>query len=505
MNALERKGWKAAVVGALIAVLAAFPAAAQEDEEVADSVQMLERLSNAFTKVARDASPAVVFITVEKEREQAMTGPEGLGLENLRDLFEQFFGEGGLPPGMAPGAPGGQGGPGAGPGGPMMYGQGSGFIISQDGYIVTNNHVVGEADRVTVELDDGREMTAEIVGSDPQTEIALLKINASDLPTLPMGDSTDVEVGQWAIAIGNPFGLAQTVTTGVVSARGRGNVRIVDYADFIQTDAAINPGNSGGPLLNLRGEVIGMNTAIFSRSGGSMGIGFAIPVNMIKYVANQLQTQGAVDRGYLGISIQNLTPDLADWFGLSEGRGVLIAEVAPGSPAEQAGLQRDDVIVEYNGREVDEVGSFRSRVATTEPGSDVTLTILRGDERMDRTVTLGELQPEVQVAQAQQQQPQPQEPRGPSLGMSIENLTPEMAARLGYESADGVLITNVQPGSSAARAGIRRGAVIAEVNKTPVKNTSELTSALAEAPENKGVLLLIKHGQASRYVTLERQ
>jgi len=308
-------------------------------------------------------------------------------------------------------------------------------------------------------------------------------------------------VGEWVIAIGNPFGLTHTVTSGIVSAKGRGNVGIVDYADFIQTDAAINPGNSGGPLLNLRGEVIGMNTAILSRTGGSLGIGFAIPVNMIKYVESQLRDTGSVERGYLGVSIQDLSSDLAQSFGVEENRGVLVGDVQPDSPAAKAGLKRGDIIIEYDGFPVQEIGSFRSRVATTSPGKRVTMVILRDGKRQTITAVVGTLSSEEAGAPATSSKPGERT----ELGLTVQNLTDDLAQRYGYEGDYGVIITEVAPGSAAAMAGITPGMLVQEVNRKRINNTRDFDAAIRESKTAKTILLLIKDGQYTRYVAIKTE
>lgn len=456
-------------------------------------------LSNAFANVAEKASPSVVFIEVEKEIKggRQMLGP-GMMPE---DLFDFFFGP------MNPDGRGGRGfrmpqGDNENKNEKRMvpYGQGTGFIISPDGYILTNHHVVGDADKVTVKLNDGREFEAEVKGSDEKTEVALIKIEANGLTALPLGDSDKIRVGDWVIAIGNPFGLEHTVTTGIVSARGRGDVSITDYADFIQTDAAINPGNSGGPLLNLNGDVIGMNTAIYSRSGGYMGIGFAIPVNMIKYIEGQLRDTGSVTRGYLGVMIQTLTPDLAKNFGMDGRKGVLIGDVNPDTPAAKAGLQQGDIIVQFNGKPVEEVGSFRTHVATTKPGTKVDMVVVRDGKEMHKTVEIEALSKE-------------DESRGRSgrsvsggtsikLGMTVQNLTDELAERFGYEKEQGVVVSDVDEGSAAAKAGIQPGMLIKEVNRKAIHNTREFDEALQDAKSGKTALLLVKDGQFARFVAI---
>jgi serine protease Do len=498
MNLRDTLGRNVFAGAALVAVAAlSLPTLLHEEPvsaQTPEAVSALNSLSDAFAAVSEKSAPAVVHIEVDKE----MRGGRGMGPEGAipEDFFEFFFGpRRGMPPGHGQGR-----GPRPEPEsqGPVPYGQGSGFIISADGYIVTNHHVVGDADRVRVVLNDGRKFDAKTIGSDPQTEIALIKIESENLPTIELGDSDTIRVGQWVVAIGSPFGLDHSVTAGIISARGRSNVNIVDYADFIQTDAAINPGNSGGPLINLEGKVVGLNTAIYSRSGGYMGIGFAIPVNMVKYIVDQLRDHGSIERGFIGVGIQNLTDEMAKWFGNGDLKGILVSEVAPDSPGAKAGIQRDDIIVELDGQPVTEVGSFRSRVASTRPGTDVRIGILRGGERSDVTVTLGKLDGEAAGATAEEAASQSR------VGLGIQDLTPELAERFGFKDEQGVVITEVEPGSSAARAGLEPGTLITEVNRKPIASVGDYKAAVKES-DQKGVLLRVREGEMSRYVVLEAQ
>ena len=457
------------------------------------ALSVVQALSATFEQVVSKASPAVVHIQIEKgvkESPVEFFGPNN-GAGDPQGLFRFFFG-----PGMGQrGVPG----PSSPSVGPIPVGQGSGFIISSDGYIITNNHIVDGADRLKVSLTDGRELTAKLIGTDPETEIALIKVDAQGLSPLPLGNSDDLRVGEWVLAIGSPFGLDHSVTSGIVSARGRGNVGIVDYADFIQTDAAINPGNSGGPLLDMSGNVVGMNTAIVSSNGGSNGVGFAIPVNMIKYITDQLLNNGKITRGFLGISIQEMTPELAKWFNVTEGHGILVAEVSKDSPAEKAGLQRDDVIVEYNGRPVGEVGAFRSHIATTASGSTVNLTIVRNGQHMTKTIQIGSISTE-QVAMNSDSN---YEDVQTDLGITVQGLTDDLAQRLGYQGEKGVVVAQVAPASKAERAGIKAGDLIKEVNKKEVDNPKDFKQALKYGDKNQSMLLLVQEGQASRYIALE--
>jgi serine protease Do len=370
-------------------------------------------------------------------------------------------------------------------------GIGSGVIVSPDGYILTNNHVVAGADKVKVLLADQRQFDARIIGADPKTDVALIKIEATDLPTLPFGDSDRIEVGQSVLAVGNPMGLNQTVTLGIISAKGRARVGIADYEDFIQTDAAINPGNSGGALVDLRGELVGINTAIASRSGGNEGVGFAIPSNMAKMVMDSLLKQGKVVRGFLGVSLQELTPALARSFGLPDTRGALVADVVPGDPADQAGIKAGDVIVEMDGKPLEDMMHFRNQIAMTAPGTKVNLKIFRQGEYQDKTVTVGEMK-EKEVAGAG---PGPGSESEAPLGLRGQTLTPDLAQQFNLDpELRGVLITSVQPGSRGEEAGLAEGDVILNVNHQPVENVAELRQAYAEAKGGEILMVINRQG-----------
>jgi serine protease Do len=439
-------------------------------------------LSNAFRSVARQTVPAVVFITAEKTVESRNPSARNNPFERFgEDFFERFF-RWGLPEGQQPRE--------------RQQGAGSGFIISQDGLILTNHHVVGEADRVIVKLNDGREFTAKTIGTDPPSDVAVIKIDAKDLPVLPLGDSDTMEVGDWVIAAGNPFGLTESITVGVISAKGRSRLGIADFEDFIQTDAAINPGNSGGPLINLQGEAIGVNTAIASRSGGYMGIGFAIPSNMVKAVKDQLVTSGKVVRGYLGVRIQELTKALAQSLRIDTTEGILVADVSKGSPAAQAGLKRGDVILAFNGRPTHDPGQLRNLAAMTAPGTKVPLQILRNNKKQEITVELGEL-PREQTAARTGEEAQPPA----QLGFNVQNLTPELAKQLGSDDTKGVVVAQIDPRSEAYQAGIRRGMVIREVNHQEVNNTQDFRQAVQKAEQDKQLLMLVQSQQATMYIT----
>ncbi|MDX2512223.1 MAG: DegQ family serine endoprotease [Desulfobacterales bacterium] len=459
------------------------------------ATENLRLMGKTFATIAKEVSPAVVFIKVEKSVENQPDvqnfSPFGGDSPLGEDFFQHFFG---MPfqqeqPRRSRQVPRPK---------QRMKGQGSGFIISSNGYIMTNNHVVGDADKVMVKLEDGREFSAKIVGTDPHSDVAVIKIDAENLPVLALGDSDVLEVGEWVLAIGNPFGLSHTLTAGIVSAKGRSSVGLADYENFIQTDAAINPGNSGGPLIDLNGKAIGMNTAIVSRSGGSMGIGFAIPINMARAIKDQLVQTGSVTRGYLGIVIQDLTPDLADSFALDEHKGILVAEVAEDSPAEKAGLKQGDVIVSFDGKTVGDVGTFRNRVSLKTPGTHEEITIFRDIKNCTFTVTIGELPGDDRVAGIESHTPN-------NLGLTVQALSSKLAKRFGYLSEQGVIVTEVAPRSVAAKAGIQIGTLIQEVNRQQIHNVEDLKQALHKNEDKHSVLLLIKTEKYSCYVVLNTE
>jgi serine protease Do len=471
-----------------LALLAAsyHPLYAQSEEDLA----LLDRSAKAFASVVKKAGPAVVHVAVEKEQAAKKRGQDPFDLFN-DPLFERFFGPQFRHPRFNPKEE------------KRSFRQqaaGSGFIISTDGYILTNNHVVGEADKITVRLADKREFQAKVIGTDPQSDVALIKIEAKGLPVLPLGDSDALEVGEWVIAIGNPFELNQTVTVGVVSAKGRNRMGITDYENFIQTDAAINPGNSGGPLLNIHGEAVGMNTAIFSRSGGYMGIGFAIPINMAKSIEQQLRKGGKVARGWLGVMIQDVDESLAKSFGGQVG-GALISEVTDGSPAKKGGLLQGDIITAINGEKVVDVGDLRNKIAMTPPHSELNLQILRDGKEKELRVVVGE-QPGDLSAFGK---------KGGdgsdlgSFGLSLQDLTPELAEQFGYRKDQGVLIADVDADSAAAALGLQSGMLIEEVNRVRIGSLKDLRQALKKAGSSRQVLLRVRSGERSQYVVLQRQ
>jgi len=377
------------------------------------------------------------------------------------------------------------------PGGFEQRGVGSGFVMNREGYILTNNHVVEDADQIKVKLADGKEYEGKVVGRDPKTDLALIKINASsDLQPLTLGNSDNLKVGSWVVAVGSPFGLEQTVTAGIVSAKGR-VIGSGPYDNFIQTDASINPGNSGGPLINMKGEVVGINTAIIA---SGQGIGFAIPINMAKEIAPQLQEKGHVTRGWLGVSIQEMTPELAKSFGLKEKKGALVAGVVSGSPAEKAGIEQGDVIVEFDGKEVTDSKDLPRMVASTPVGKAVTVKLSRSGKVLERQVKVGEMEEKVEVAKTPSTKK--------SLGITVQNVTPEIAKGLGLKKETGVVVTRVEPGSPAADAGIQTGDVIHEVNRKPVKNVEDFIQKVEKAKDQDHVLLFLQRGQNNLFAAV---
>lgn len=470
----------------MLLLFAATPLASAKD---ANSIVTLREMGKAFADIAQKASPAVVSIKakqiVKQDYSISPDWPFGQPFDPFEDDFFEYFFRRRMPQH------------------PQQHQrkyyrpvQGSGFIISPDGYILTNNHVIKDTEEVTVTLVDKQEFTAKVVGTDPDSEVAVIKIDAKDLAYLQMADSDTLEVGEWVLAIGNPFGLSHTVTAGIVSAKGRSGVGLTAFEDFIQTDAAINPGNSGGPLINLDGQVVGINTAIATYDRPvNIGIGFAIPINMAKSVYDQLVGSGTVVRGFLGISMTELTPQLAEAFGLKDTKGVAITEVIEGSAAEKAGIKHNDIIIEFEGQPVTSANELRNKVAMLKPGAKVEIVILRDGKKQTLTAELGERPTTAQLTPAQPKALQ-------QLGFSVQNLTPDLAEQLGYKDQTGVVVTEVEPGSLADIAGITQGALILEVNRQPVKNTDEFNKAIQQATDQRTVLLLIKDQRYTRFVVL---
>jgi serine protease Do len=446
-----------------------------------------------FVDLAEELEPVVVNISTTQKLNPAQSSPHtpdrpfggqnpfGEG-EPFGDFWRRFFGDPFGFPGAPPAVP--------------RSGLGSGFIIDQKGLVLTNNHVVENAEKITVKLPDEREFNAKIIGRDPRTDLAVIQISegTGGFPVAPLGDSSELRVGEWVVAMGSPFGLDNTLTVGVVSAKGR-HIGAGPYDNFIQTDASINPGNSGGPLVNLRGEVVGINTAIFSRTGGNLGIGFAIPINLAKEILPELVKTGKVTRGWLGVSVQSVTPELAQSFGLEKSRGALVANVMEGSPAAEAGIQTGDVIVEYNGNTVEESNQLPIMVARTKVGETVKVTVVRDKKKIPLTIEVGELKQEEMVASAARSEEQ--------LGLTVQNVTPETAESLGLKRSSGVVITSVQPQSPAAAAGLRRGDVILEVNRTSVGDVGEVKKLLTQARARENILFLISRAGNNLFLAMK--
>jgi serine protease Do len=432
-----------------------------------------------FSALADKLHPTVVNVSTTAQGESQQSGPGPFGRGDPHEFwepFERFFGP-------FPRRPFRQ------------RSLGSGFIINKDGLILTNNHVVENADEILVRLSNEKEYKAQLVGRDPKTDIAVIKIEgAEDLEAVTMGNSDDLRVGEWVMAIGNPFGLAHSVTAGIVSAKGR-FIGQGSYDQFIQTDAAINPGNSGGPLINLQGEVVGINSAIFSRTGGNIGIGFAIPINLAKELLPELEAKGRVTRGWLGVLIQKVTPEIADSLNLPEARGALVADVMDDGPAKEAGVKVGDVIVEFDGHKVKDSTELPLLVARTPVGKKATLKVIRNKDTETLSVTIGELKDEEVAAEVGKEE---------GFGLTVQPLTPEIAESLGLPSdSKGVVVSGVQPGSSADEAGMRRGDVILEVNREPVKDLASYRKALKGTPKDKSVLFLVRRGENTIFLALK--
>jgi len=443
-----------------------------------DSVEFLTETGRAMAEIAEAVKPAVVNISTVRTV-KTLESPFEPFFED--PFFRRFFGDRFRSPKI-----------------PREYktkSLGSGVIVSSDGYILTNHHVVKDADEIKVLLPDKREFIGKVIGNDPKTDIAVIKIDAHDLPTIKWGDSDKLKVGEIVLAIGNPYGLNQTVTMGIVSAVGRANVGIAEYEDFIQTDAAINPGNSGGALVNTRGELIGINTAIFSTSGGYQGIGFAIPSNMARVVMESLIKKGKVIRGWLGVMIQPITHELAKQFHLKEDRGALVADVIEDSPAEKAGIMRGDVIIEFKGKKVDEPYTLRNMVANTPPGETVELKVVRDGKVKTLEVTIGELPSEAQKAL-------PRAYKNALRGVSVQNLTPELYRQLNLpEKIRGVVVTEVESGSPAETKLIP-GDVILEINRKAVANVEDYEAIVSRIKPHEDVLLLVFRRGSSIFITI---
>ncbi len=437
---------------------------------------LVKEMSKEFADIAKNALPSVVSVRTQySQKSQSMDDTNQPFGAFPDDFFERFFGFP-MPEQKGP-----------------RRGQGSGFVVASDGFILTNNHVVREAEQITVSFTDGREFPAKVIGTDPNTDVALLKIEATDLPFLTLGNSDNLDIGEWVMAVGSPLRLQGTVTVGVVSAKGRSDLDIAQVEQFIQTDAAINMGNSGGCLLDMDGKVVGMNTAIATNNGGYMGIGFAIPSNILTHVTKQLKEFGHVTRGYLGVALQRIDAKLASAFNLDRSEGALVAEVVKDSPADKAGLKSGDIVLKLNGKTVENVGALRSAIALMSPDEKVSLSIIRNKQPMDITAVIG-THPENELGINDIQS---------KLGMVLSDITPELAQQLGVEAGQGIIIKNVDPTSPAQEAGLRRGQIILSVDQKPVNTTEDFYRVMKEAGSKKHVLLQVRAGQVVRYIPLD--
>lgn len=455
--------------------------------------------SNGFAPVAKSVTPAVVNITASSRGDKRERADSSSEFDQWRDRMEEFFGSPFGPQGpKGPGIPRGPRGP-RGPGERRAEGMGSGIIVSADGYILTNNHVVAGAQELTVTLPDKREFTATLVGTDPKTDLAVIKVNAQQLPTVTWGDSSALEVGEYVLAVGNPFGLNSTVTLGIVSALGRGHMGITQYEEFIQTDAAINPGNSGGALVNTSGQLVGINTAIFSQSGGNEGVGFAVPTSMAKPIYESLVKTGKVVRGYLGIGIQDLSKDLAQSFGVNNTKGAVVSEVKDDSPADRAGLKAGDVIVRYQTTPIEDATGLQRQVTKTPIGTAATIRVWRDGHEKDLTVTIGEQPDTVKTARAEAESGD-----HALAGVAVQELDRKAASDLGLKTGTtGVVIAEVAPDSPASQAGLSRGDVIREINKQPIQSVKDFEKVAATLKKDQSALVLINRRGASLFVSVK--
>lgn len=482
------KQWFPAMLYATIGLATLIPSAASSADN--EATRILEAMSSQFITVANEIKPSVVNISISRKaratvfRHPLMDDP----------LFRRFFGDP-LPEQQPPQErrrP------------PQAVG--SGVIVSSDGYILTNNHVVEDAERVVVRLSDTREFEATVVGSDPPSDVAVIKIEGNGFPAARLGDSDKLRSGEWVLAVGSPLQLQQTVTFGIVSAVGRSNVGVTDYENFIQTDASINPGNSGGPLLDLYGNVVGINSAIATFSGGYMGIGFAIPINMAKRIMDQLISEGKVTRGYLGVGLQELNAELSAQFGLPDARGALVTNVFKDSPAEKAGVQSGDVILTWNNEPVRDPAHLRNMVAETAPGTEIRMTVKRDGEEKSFRIRVGNREDMPGVASSEGAAPGGSGAKSQfaRLGVTVKDLDPALAEQYGYaKDTKAVIVTEVELGGPAAQAGIVSGCLILSVGRTEVKTVKELETQLKAVADGQKVLLRIQNKDIYSWVSVE--
>lgn len=441
----------------------------------------LEETSKAFSQVGKKAIPAVVFIKTQyngskyPSKSDNSTDPYDYFND---DFFRRFFGS-----------------PGKGAKQPTHYAVGSGCIVSKDGYILTNNHNIKDADSITVTLNSGEDYEAKVIGTDPKTDLAVIKIEADNLPYLEFANSETIEIGEWVVAIGSPFQLQASLTVGVVSAKGRQNLKIIDLEDFIQTDAAINPGNSGGPLLDLNAHIVGINTAIATQTGGYMGIGFAIPSNMAKHIMEQIIDNGSVKRGQLGIYFQAIDKEMAEALDLKSTEGVLIAEVIKNSAAKKAGLKQGDIVISYNDQSIKNMQSFRNEIALMTPGDKVKLTVLRDGKKKSFVVLLEESL-EAQITSKQSIE----------LGIDVsemKEIDPEIIKKWQYtDNPEGIMITSVKYSSIAERAGLKPGMIIMQINHKKIKNLKDFNEAIKDIDKKRHILMLVRYQNITKFITI---
>ena len=478
----SQRGWKTFAVSTfasavLIAGSMALPSHSAP-EQIAPTAIAVPGAGPGFADLVEQVEPSVVTIEVIKAAAPQLSGFNGD--PRAEEFFKRFFGPGGQSPQQPR----------------QSHGVGSGFIIDSDGFIVTNNHVVTGADSVTVRLNDDRQFDAEVVGYDEKTDLALLKIDANDLTVSTLGNSDSTRVGDWVVAIGNPFGLGGTATAGIVSARGR-DIRSGPYDDYMQIDAPINRGNSGGPVFNIAGEVVGVNTAIFSPNGGSVGIGFAIPANQVKSIIDELKNNGSVDRGWLGVQLQNIDDDLANGLGLNSDQGALVADIVADSPAERAGIDVGDVILGYENNDVSDARELSRLVGASDSGDRVSISIWRNDQLIDVDVVLGDAEASIAVADNEKDLK--------DLGLTVTPLNDELRQQLNLEPGiSGVVVVKADPSGKAAEHGFRQGDVLLQVDREPISTLKDLEKSLAKAKKKgrSSVPVLVKRGDVQQFATL---